>query len=277
MEHPSAAVTRDAVRPYHEMTLEEYTTTAHSQNVPRWSILAIPPESYSAEQLCKFGAEDLRALAFLWRVRQGGSKSGLAARIVRRSQFRDILARESESSLAKRPRKELLDLAREAGIYHSWLNRKEVAATLIQWRDESRRHAAREIAQTRHEEIVRTAARKHLFVPAENLTRYGLDRDGHLEPTILGMPLSRALQTAPEAIGAARTLTLPNFLEWVEEHPSLARRLVFIETGILGDGGRVFWWPVQVAFTPADLPPLFAPLRDAQGEFVSGFDERERE
>jgi len=250
--------------PFHEMTLEEYAATSHSQKVPRWSILAVPPETYAVLQLSRYGSETLRALAFLWRVRQHGTKRELAERIIRRSQFRSRLAAQGESSLAKRPRKELLDLAKEAGIYHPWLNRNGIATSLIQWREESRRHAAMEIAKARHEHLVQSAARNGLFVPDENLFRYGLDRNGDFQNVIFGVPVNRALQFAPEAIAAARSLSLTDFKTWVKENSVPASKLVFIEAGILGDGGQLFWKLVQKAFAAPELPPLFAALANSE-------------
>lgn len=250
-------------RPYHEMALEDYAATPHSQTVPRWSILAVPPESYSVAQLTRYGTGALRALAFLWRVRQDGTKHQLAERIIRRSQFRSRLAAQNESSLAKQPRKELLNLAKEAGIYHPWLNRKGIATSLIQWREDSRRHAAMEIAKARHEQLVQSAARKRLFVPDENLRRYGLDRNGDFEKIIFSVPVSLALQFAPEAMAAARSLSLTDFLAWVKDNSFAASKLVFIEPGILGDGGRLFWKLVQKAFSASEVPPLFAALADS--------------
>jgi hypothetical protein len=257
-------------QPYHQMTLEEYATTPHAQTVPRWSILALPTVTYSVTQLCRYGTEALRALAFVWRVRQDGTKHELAERIIARAQFRSQLATESQASLAKRPRKELLELAKEAGIYHPWLNRNGIAASLIQWREDSRRHAAMEIARARHEQLVQSAARKNLFVPSENLSRYGLDRNGEFENTIFGVPVSRALQFAPEAIAAARSLSLINFLAWVKENSVPASKLVFIEPGILGDGGQLFWKLVQKAFAAPDVPPLFAALADSEDKLATG-------
>jgi len=256
-------------QPYHQMTLGEYATTPHAQTVPRWSILALPAVTYSVTQLCRYGTEALRALAFVWRVRQDGTKHELAERIIARAQFRSQLAKESEASLAKRPRKELLELAKEAGIYHPWLNRNRITASLIQWREDSRRHAAMEIARARHEQLVQSAARKNLFVPDENLSRYGLDRNGDFERTIFGVPLSRALRFAPDAIVAARTLSLTDFIAWVRKNSLPASKLVFIEPGILGDSGQLLWKLVQKAFAAPELPPLFAALTGSEQELLT--------
>jgi hypothetical protein len=240
------------------MSFEEYATTEHSQTVPRWSILAIPPEAYTRTQLCQLGKEALSALAYVWSVKRDGSKEQLADRIIRRVQFRSMLARESEISLATRNRNDLISIAQEAGVYHPWLNRKDLAACLIQWRENTRRCAKIQIAKAQHERIVRTAARKGLYVPPDNLSQYGLDADGHREPTILGVPLSRALRFAPEAVTAARSLTTSAFREWVKANRDLSSKLVFIEAGILGDSGDLFWREVQRAFALPEVPPLFA-------------------
>lgn len=180
----------------------------------------------------------------------------------------------SETLLAKRPRAELLGIAKEAGIYHPWLNRKGIAASLIQWREDSRRHAAREIAKARHEQLVQAAARKKLFVPEENLSRYGLDRNGNFENNIFGVPVSRALQFAPEAIAAARSLSLIDFIAWVKENSFPASKLVFFEPGILGDGGRLLWNQVQQAFAAPEVPPLFAALQATEETLPTEMTER---
>ena len=244
-------------RPYHEMSLEEFVATDHSQTVPRWSILAVPPEAYRRTQLRQFGKDALIGLAFVWGVKRGGSKEQLADRVIRRVQFRSMLAAESETSLATRRRKDLIAIAQEAGVYHPWLNRKNLAAYLIQWRENARRHARIEIAKARHECIVRRAARKGLWVPPDNLSKYGLNASGSKEQTIVGVPLSRALRVAPEALAAARTLSLSAFRAWVQANHDLSSKLVFIDAGILGDHGNHFWREVQAAFAPPDLPPLF--------------------
>lgn len=247
-----------ATKPYHQMSLKEYTATAHSQSVPRWSILAIPPDTYTHTQneLIRFGREAVKALALLWGVTREGSKEEITARILRRVQFRSMLAEETEISLALRPRKELVAIATEAGIYHPWLNRKGLAGLLIRWREDSRNNARTQIAMANHERLVRRAARKSLRVPEENLRQYGLDASGCYEKTTLGMPLSRALRFAPEAVEAAKTLSASAFREWVLTHQALSGKLVFIQPGILGDHGDLFWREVQRAFAP-EIPPLF--------------------
>src|ERR1700746_610802 len=98
------------------MSLEEYTATGHSQSVPRWSILNIPPGTYTQNELTRFGRETVKALALLWGVTREGSKEEIAARIIRRVQFRSMLAQETVTSLALRPRKELVAIATEAGV-----------------------------------------------------------------------------------------------------------------------------------------------------------------
>lgn len=245
-------------KPYHEMRLEEYVATAHSQIVPRWSILAIPPDGYSVPLLCRFSSEQVRALAFLWGVNQDGSKQALAERIIRRHRFRVMLSEESEESLAHKPRKELASIAREAGVFHSWLNRRQISAQLVQWLRAGRDRARMEISKARHERVVRQAARNGFYVPPDNLEKYGVDDHGNQEPTIWGVSLSLASRIAPEAIAAARSLSQDEFIAWIKMNSAAAGRLVFIEVGILGDGGTLFWKLVQKAFMPAPVPPLFA-------------------
>lgn len=133
-----------------------------------------------------------------------------------------MMAKETERSLAGQPRKNLAAIAREAGVYHPWLNRKTLAATLIRWREDSRRNVRLKIAKANHERLVRTPARKGVHVPEANLRMYGLDREGHYEPTILGVPLSQAIRYAPEAVEAARTLTAPAFREWLTANPNFS-------------------------------------------------------
>jgi hypothetical protein len=245
-------------KPYHEMSLKEYVATAHSQIVPRWSVLAIPPDGYSVPLLCRFSSEQLRALAFLWGVNQDGSKQALAERIIRRHEFRVMLSQESEESLARKSRPELANIAREAGVFHSWLNRRQISSQLVQWRSAGRNRARMEIAKARHERVVRQAARNGFYVPPENLEKYGLDAHGNQQPTIWGVSLSLASRVAPEAIAAAKSLSQDEFVAWIRANPAGAGRLMFIEVGILGDGGTLFWKLVQKAFTPAPVPPLFA-------------------
>lgn len=258
--------TLDQPKPYHQMSIEEYAPTDHSQTVPRWSILNIPPETYTRAELCEFGKENLLALAFLWGVKHDGSKEELADRVIRRVQFRIMLARETVASLAMRSRKDLSGIAQEAGVYHPWLNRKDLAACLMQWLHDTRRHARMRLAEANHERIVRRAARKGLSVPADNLSRYGLDAKGDGEPTLVGVPLSRALRLAPEIIDAARRLSLPAFRKWVKDNPNLSDKVMFLVAGILADGGDCFWRGVQRAFKPPDLPPLFTAV--ATGPFT---------
>lgn len=245
-------------KPYHQMTLEEYAGTPHSQIVSKWSILGIPPDNYSVAHLCRYSSEHLRALAFLWGVTRDGSKELLAERIIRRHQFRLMLSTESENSLARKARQELASIAREAGVFRPWLNRKEIAAQVVRWRDASRDRVRIEIAKARHERVVRQAAHRGFYVPFENLDKYGLDAQGKYEQTVLGVPLSRASRLAPEAIAAAKSLSREEFIAWITKNPAAAGRIVFIEAGILGDGGPLFWSSVQKAFKPAGVPPLFA-------------------
>jgi hypothetical protein len=243
---------------FHEMSLEEYAATDHSRLVPRWSLLAISPDRYTRTQLCRLPRSALRALAFVWGVTLEGSKERVADRIIRRVEFRTMLATETDVSLSTRQRKDLAAIAKEAGIYHPWLNRNNLASCVIRWREDARRHARLQIAAVQHERIVRSAARKGLTVPHQNLSRYGLDANGNAEPTILGVPLSSALQSAPEAIEAARKLPRSDFLEWVKMNADLSSRIAFIEPGLLADGGAVFWPGVRTAFQPQPAPPLFA-------------------
>lgn len=245
-------------KPYHEMSLSEYAATAHSQIVPRWSVFAISPDSYSVVQLCRFSGEQLRALAFLWGVKRDGSKEILAKRIIQRHHFRVILSKQDENSLARMPRKKLTNIALEAGVFRSWLNRKQMAAQLVQWRSTTRERVRIEWAKARHERVVRQAARKGHSVPRENLEKYGIDAQGNDEQVVLGVPLSRASRLAPEAIAAAKRLSLADFLAWVIANPAASQQIVVIESGILGDGGVLFWKSVQSAFAPVDVPPLFA-------------------
>ena len=130
------------------MTLAEYEVTSHSQTVPKWSILAVPPEQYSLAVLCRFNNDHVRCLAFLWGVNQSGSKEVLAERIVRRREFRVLLSQESEESLSRKPRAILITIAQEAGVYHSWLNRRELARQPKEWQRSTRQ---REVARARHE------------------------------------------------------------------------------------------------------------------------------
>ncbi len=249
-----------APKPYHEMSFTEYADTAHSQTVPKWSILAMSADEYTVSSLCRLSGEQLRALAFLWDVRREGSKEIVANRIIKRHQFRRMLSEATEESLASRPRKELASIAQEAGIYHPWLNRREMARQLMDWRRAGRERVRIEIAKARHERVVQKAARSGHYVPPENLERYGFDAHGEYEPVIFGVPQSRASRTAPEAIAAAKELSKEEFMAWIKANPGPAARLVFIEPGILGDGGSLFWKTVQAAAAPVDAPPLFAGL-----------------
>lgn len=239
------------------MSFDLYATTAHAQRVAKWSLLAIPPNDYSVTLLCRYKSEQLRALAYLWGVTQDGSKHVLDQRIIRRHQFRKMLSQESEESLARKTRTALTSISREAGIFHSWLSRKQLAAQLIVWLREERARVRREIANARHERLVRQAARNGFCVPGDNLERYGIDSQGNQERMICGVSSSRAARLAPEAIAAAKTLSQAEFLEWTRANPEATSRLVFIETGILGDDGALLWKLVQRAFTPAPSLPLF--------------------
>lgn len=242
------------------MSFEEYAATAHSHSVPKWSVLAIPPEKYSTTMLCQMGKEQLRALAFLWGVQQGGSKEVLAKRIIQRHQFRLKLSEETEESLAKLPRKALATIAKEAGVYHPWLNRAQLAKQFVEWRHCGRERVRMEIARARHESVITRAAQEGQYVPAENLERYGLDAHGQCEPVIMGVPLSRAQRIAPRAVAAAKSLSKAEFLDWVKKNKTDAASLSFIEPGSLADGGALFWTLVQKAFTGPEIPPLFAGL-----------------
>lgn len=244
---------------FHEMTPAEYELTAHSQAVPKWSILAIQPGQYSASTICRYGADHVRALARVWGVNLSGSKIVVAEGIVRRRDVRAALSSETENSLTRKSRPALTVIAQDAGVYHPWLNRRELAALLIQWRRGERSRARREIARARHELLIIKAARAGLAVPLNNLEHYGLDEHGHRQPAICGVPLSRAVQVAPNAIASARDLSKGEFLDWIRSHPSAAASLTRIGTGILADGGVGFWRAVQVASAPAEIPPLFAP------------------
>ncbi|HET6843524.1 MAG TPA: hypothetical protein VFK06_17865 [Candidatus Angelobacter sp.] len=245
-------------KPFHEMTPAEYELTAHSQAVPKWSILAIQPEQYSVSTICRYGADHVRALARVWGVNLSGSKIVVAEGIVRRRDVRAALSWETENTLSRKSRPVLTVIAQDAGVYRPWLNRRDLAALLIQWRCEERSRARREIARARHELLIMRAARAGLTVPRNNLERYGLDEHGNRQPAICGVPLSRALQVAPNAIASARDLSKDAFLRWIRSHPSAAATLTLIGTGILADGGVGFWRTVQEAFAPAEIPPLFA-------------------
>jgi hypothetical protein len=58
----------------------------------------------------------------------------------------------------------------------------------------------------------------------DNLSKYGLNASGSKEQTIVGVPLSRALRVAPEALAAARTLSLPAFRAWVQANHDLSSK-----------------------------------------------------
>ncbi len=247
---------------YYEMTPLEYEVTAHSQTVPRWSILAVPPEEYSVSALCRFTADHLRALAYVWGVNQTGSKEAVAKQIIGRSILRNRLSKETVESLSRMSRRELKLIAQDAGIYHSWLNRQHQARSLIEWHRAARIHARRTLAKARHELLVRKAARAGLCVPRENLEFYGVDIHGDREPFILGVPLSRAMRVAPDAMASAKELSKESFLAWISATPSEASSLALIEAGILADGGARFWHSVQQAFTASDVPPLFRALEE---------------
>ena len=84
---------------------------------------------------------------------------------------------------------------------------------------------------------------------------------GCYEMTILGVPLSRALRFAPEAVEAAKTLSVGAFRDWVRANQVLASKLVFIQAGILGDHGDLFWREVHRVFAPQEILPLFHVLK----------------
>lgn len=248
----------DSRRPFHEMSLAEYLETADSQVVPKSSILALPPDEYSVSRLSDCPIDDLKILASVWGVAQGGTKSKLAERIVRRRDLRQQLGRHTFASLSVLSRKRLASLAKEAGLFFSALRKAEIARQLLAWRDRERERAARQIAESKHFRIVQKALFRGLAVPTANRERYHLSENGSRERCIYGVPLSVAQRTAPEAFGAARALSQEEFLTWASNHPTEINRVTFVAVGIVYDRAQ-FWRTVQRAFKPEPQLSLFSP------------------
>jgi hypothetical protein len=220
-------------KPYHTMTVQEYAATEHSRIVPRWSILAVDPETYTISQLCRLGREALDGLAFFWNVNTAGSKQEVGERIIARVKLRKMLAQETEASLSSRSRPELRQIAEQAGVYHGWLSRPHLAACLLAWVKEQRQRSQFELARAKHGQLVQQAVHKGLPVSAEVLAYYGLNANGEQEPMMFGVPVSEAMKMAPELVRAAKHKSVTDFLQWVEAHPQESGRVAFIRPGIL--------------------------------------------
>jgi hypothetical protein len=247
-----------AAKPFHEMTLAEYLETGDAQRVSRKSVLALEPREYTVLRLIQLDLAQLRTLAVLWGVAQGGAKSDLARRILRRRDFREQLASQpSSESLCQLSRKQLCAMAKEAGLFYSALKKRDIATSLIQWRDAERKRAARLLGEARHFDIVQRALFRGLSVPSKTREGYGLDSDGRIERQIAGLPRSVVVRAAPEAVEAARKLSQTEFAAWVADHPETAQRVGLMALGSLLDGGKGFWLAVHRAFETESQGCLF--------------------
>ncbi len=248
----------DSPKPYHQMTLQEYRATDDAKRIPRSSIAALPPNEYTPERLGKFDNAHLKTLAQLWGIPQNGNKPELVRRILRRKEFREQLSGHTIESLCGLSRKELTELAKEARLFYSALNKGQIAHQLIAWRSAERSRVEGQIAEARHFYIVRKALISGLSVAVENLERYGLDEDGRDERQIFGVPRSIAARRAPQAVAAARELSRAEFLSWVKDHPEQAGAANLIAAGTMYDHGALFWRLVQKAFEVEPQGNLFS-------------------
>jgi hypothetical protein len=234
-------------KPFHEMTLQEYLSTSDSQKVSRFSIAALQASDYTAERLTNFPSEHLKALAQLWGVARNGPKQDLVRRIIRRKEFRERLLTYSPESLCQLPRKELVEMAKEAGLFYSALNKTHLATQLIAWRKSEADRAAHELGEARHFRLVQKALHAGLWVPVENRERYGLDTNGQPERQIFQVPRSVAARRAPEAIAAARELSQQDFQAWVQRNPEAAHKANFITASAMITPS-LFWSIVRSAY-----------------------------
>ena len=238
------------------MTLQEYLATSDSQRVSSYSIAALPSSDYTVPRLAFFSKEQLDVLAQLWGVARNGSKQDLIQRIIQRKEFRERLAEHSEESLLALTRKELVEMAKETGMFYSALNKKEIAAQLPAWRKSEALRAAQQLGEARHFRIVQKALYAGLTVPAENCERYGFDSDGRPERQIFQVPRSVAARRAPEAVAAARDLSQSDFANWVQQNPEQARKANFITPGAMLNSS-LFWLVVRNAYESEAQGELF--------------------
>ena len=250
-------MTMGADKAYHEMTASEYLLTDDSKRISKASIAALKPEGYTAGRLNQFPIGDLKILAYLWGVAQNGPKPVLIARIVRRKLFREALAAESVESLGGLRRRQLAQMAKEAGFFYSALNKAEIAAQLIAWRRAEGLRASQQLGEARHFQHVQRALFRGLKVPDANRDRYGLDVDGAFEPQIFGVPRSVAKRRAPEAVTAACSLPESEFVDWWKMHDSKVNEIFLINPGVSLCEPSLFWRVVRDAFAPALQPTLF--------------------
>jgi hypothetical protein len=138
-------------------------------------------------------------------------------------------------------------MAKEAGMFHSALNKREIARQLMAWRKSEGLRAAQQLGEARHFRIVQKALRSGLDVPAENRERYGLDTDGRPERQIFRVPRSVAARRAPEAVAAARELSQDDFNHWALENPKAAHKADLITPGAMLDKS-LFWSAVRNAY-----------------------------
>jgi hypothetical protein len=246
-----------AAMSFHEMTLAEYTRTDDAKRVPKHSILALPLEDYLPHALRRYGLDQLRAVAALWGTSTARTKAEVIERIIRRKEFREALARETSVSLKAKTRPALIEMAREARLFYSALNKSQIAVQLLGWRQSERARAERELARARHELIVRRAAQAGKAVPELNLRRYSLTVNGGEDRLILSVSFSEALQRAPQAIAAARSLSPEQFAVWLQDHPTEANKSFPFPPGSLAFGGRRFWNAVRNADEQDDQMSLF--------------------
>jgi hypothetical protein len=245
-----------SARPFHELFLHEYLATEDAQRVSRFSIAALAPGEYTPSRLSGFPLEQLKALAQLWGVARNGSKQDLVRRIIQRKEFRQRLTAHSQESLLLLRRKELAAMAKEVGLFHSALNKKEIASQLMAWRRSEGLRAAQQLGEARHFRIVQKALRAGLDVPAENRERYGLDTEGRPERQISRVPRSVAARRAPEAVAAARELSQNDFNTWAQQNPKAAHKADLITPGAMLDKS-LFWVMVRRAYESEPQGRLF--------------------
>jgi hypothetical protein len=245
-----------SARPFHELSLHEYLATEDAQKVSRSSIAALAPTEYTLSRLSGFPLKQLKALAQLWGVARNVPKQDLIRRIIQRKEFREGLTGHSQESLLLLSRKKLAGMAKEAGLFHSALNKREIASQLVAWRKSEGLRAAQQLGEARHFRIVQKALRAGLDVPAENRERYGLDTDGRPERQIFRVPRSVAARRAPEAVAAARELSQDDFNRWALENPKAAHKADLITPGAMLDKS-LFWVIVRTAYESEPQGRLF--------------------
>lgn len=155
----------------HEMTKAEHRNTADRGKASGLSFAKINLDDESVESLLKNHRADIPALGMLTGAKGGKNLPKMAADIMRVWKLRDQLSHSTHESLMERGLPDLKHLAKEIGIY-SGTNKKQLAESIIKWRDDQRTKASDRLQDAKHYIAVHAAVRDGKQVSDKILADY---------------------------------------------------------------------------------------------------------